>query len=315
MKRILVTGGAGFLGTNLCRKLLRETDDYIICLDNLYTGTKENIKDLLNNNRFEFIQHDIIEPIDIEVDEIYNLACPASPPHYQKDHVFTLKTCFLGVMNMLDLAKKYNAKFLQTSTSEVYGDPDPRIKIQPESYWGNVNCNGLRSCYDEGKRVGESLIFNYNRMYGTNVKIVRIFNTYGPYMDVNDGRVISNFITQCLTGKPITIYGDGHQTRSICYVDDLIEAIVRMMNSEDGFIGPVNIGNQEEYEVKELAEWIKELTNSKSEIVYCESPKDDPMQRCPDISLAKKKLNWEPKISSHDGLIKTIEYFAKKVGK
>lgn len=315
MKRILVTGGAGFLGTNLCRKLLNETDDYIICLDNLYTGTKENIEDLLNNNRFEFVQHDIIEPIDINVDEIYNLACPASPPHYQKDHIFTLKTCFLGVMNMLDLAKKYNAKFLQTSTSEVYGDPDPKIKVQPESYWGNVNCNGLRSCYDEGKRVGESLIFNYNRMYGINVKIVRIFNTYGPYMDVNDGRVISNFITQCLTGKPITIYGDGHQTRSICYVDDLIEAIVRMMHSEDGFIGPVNIGNQEEYTVKELAEWIKKLTNSKSEIVYCEAPKDDPMQRCPDISLAKKKLNWAPNVSSHDGLIKTIEYFAKKVGR
>ena len=315
MKRILVTGGAGFLGTNLCRKLLRETDDYIICLDNLYTGTKENIEDLLSNNRFEFVQHDIIEPINIEVDEIYNLACPASPPHYQKDHIFTLKTCFLGVMNMLDLAKKYNAKFLQTSTSEVYGDPDPKIKVQPESYWGNVNCNGLRSCYDEGKRVGESLIFNYNRMYGTNVKIVRIFNTYGPYMDVNDGRVISNFITQCLTGKPITIYGDGHQTRSICYVDDLIEAIVRMMHSEDGFIGPVNIGNQEEYTVKELAEWIKELTKSESEIIYCEAPKDDPMQRCPDISLAKKKLNWAPNVSSHDGLIKTIEYFAKKVGR
>ena len=315
MKRILVTGGAGFLGTNLCRKLLNETDDYIICLDNLYTGTKENIEDLLSNNRFEFVQHDIIEPIDINVDEIYNLACPASPPHYQKDHIFTLKTCFLGVMNMLDLAKKYNAKFLQTSTSEVYGDPDTKIKVQPESYWGNVNCNGLRSCYDEGKRVGESLIFNYNRMYGTNVKIVRIFNTYGPYMDVNDGRVISNFITQCLTGKPITIYGDGHQTRSICYVDDLIEAIVRMMHSEDGFVGSVNIGNQEEYTVKELAEWIKELTNSESEIVYCEAPKDDPMQRCPDISLAKKKLNWAPSVSSHDGLIKTIEYFAKKVGR
>ena len=308
MKKILITGGAGFLGTNLCRKLL--PNNHVICLDNLYTGSKDNINDLLSNSNFEFIEHDIINPIDIEADEIYNFACPASPPHYQKDHVFTLKTCFIGTMNMLDLAKKYNAKFLQASTSEVYGDPN--ITPQKETYWGNVNCNGIRSCYDEGKRSAESLILNYNRMYNMNNKIVRIFNTYGPYMDINDGRVISNFITQCLQNKPITIYGSGQQTRSICYVDDLLEGIVRLMNSDA--TGPVNIGNPDEYTVKQLAEKIKKLTNSDSVFSYQQIPSDDPTQRCPDISLAKELLDWEPQVRTNDGLEKTIKYFKEKLG-
>ena len=296
MKKILVTGGAGFLGANLCRKIIaKEPDAQVICLDNLYTGKRSNVYEIESEN-FYFIKHDITEPINLEVDEIYNLACPASPPHYQKDHVFTLKTCFLGTLNLLELARRNNARFLQASTSEVYGDPD--ITPQKESYWGRVNCTGLRSCYDEGKRSAESLVLNYKRMHNTDVRIVRIFNTYGPFMDPEDGRVVSNFIMQCLTNKPITVYGTGEQTRSICYVDDLINAIYKMMHVEN-FTGPVNIGNPDEYKIIDLALKIKNLTNSSSEIVYKKAPSDDPMQSCPDVSLVKEKLKWSPQISSN----------------
>lgn len=310
MKRILVTGGAGFLGSNLCKRLLDEKN-YVIALDNLYTGRMNNINDLLENPNFEFINHNIINPIDIKVDEIYNAACPASPPHYQKSPTFTTKTCIFGTINMLELAKKYNAKLLQFSTSEVYGDP--LVHPQPESYRGHVNPIGIRSCYDEGKRCAETLCFDYNREFSVKIKVIRIFNTYGPNMDPLDGRVVSNFIIQALKEKNITLYGDGKQTRSFCYVDDLIDGIVKMMNSEERFIGPVNLGNPEEYTMLELAKIILTKINSKSKIIYMPLPKDDPIQRKPIIELAKEKLNWFPKISLNDGLNKTIEYFKNTI--
>lgn len=307
MKRILVTGGAGFLGSHLCERLLREGND-VICVDNLFTGSKDNIRHLMENPYFEFIRHDITEPLYVEVDEIYNLACPASPIHYQHDSIKTAKTNVIGTLNMLGLAKRVKAKILQASTSEVYGDPE--IHPQPESYWGHVNPIGIRSCYDEGKRMAETLCFDYYRTYGVEIKVMRIFNTYGPRMALNDGRVVSNFITQALKDENITIYGDGSQTRSFCFVDDLIEGMVRLMNSRKDLLGPVNMGNPEEYSMKELAEKIIQLIGSKSEIVYMELPQDDPRQRKPVIDLAQKELGWEPRISLQDGLNKTISYFS-----
>lgn len=312
MKKILVTGGAGFIGSNLCRKLLEDSNNYVICFDNFYTGSPKNIEDLRKNfpDRFEVIEDDVTYHLNLKshenIDEIYNLACPASPPHYQRDPLFTTKTCVLGALNVLETAKKFNAKILQSSTSEVYGEP--LENPQSEDYRGNVNCHGIRSCYDEGKRCAESIFFDHQRMFGTNIKVVRIFNTYGPMMDSNDGRVVSNFIMQALSGEDITIYGDGSQTRSICYVDDLVDGLIAMMASN--ITGPVNLGNPDEYSVKELAEKIKQLTNSSSKLVYRELPSDDPTQRRPDISLAQKALNWQPKISSEVGLKKTIEYFS-----
>lgn len=306
MKKILITGGAGFLGNHLCRRLLQEGNE-VICLDNFFTGTKQNIVDIIADPYFELIRHDIQEPILLEVDEIYNLACPASPPYYQFDPVATTKTSVLGAINMLEIAKKCKAKILQASTSEVYGDP--KIHPQPESYRGNVSTTGIRACYDEGKRCSETLFFDYHRQYGVEIKVARIFNTYGPYMNPDDGRVVSNFIVQALKNEDITIYGDGKQTRSFQYVDDLIEGLIRLMNSPDGFTGPVNIGNPNEFSMLELAQNVIELTESKSSLVYKELPQDDPMQRQPNISLAKKELNWEPKIQLTDGLNKTIEYF------
>ena len=314
MKSILVTGGAGFLGSNLCRKLLMEQHDAdIICLDNFYTGRRKNLVELEKNTRFKLMEHDIIKPFpeDFCCDEIYNLACPASPPHYQKDPVYTTKISVLGILNVLELARRNGAKILQASTSEVYGEP--HIHPQDESYRGNVNCTGIRSCYDEGKRCAESLMFDYHRMYGVRTKVLRIFNTYGPKMDPLDGRVVSNFIIEALKGKDITIYGDGHQTRSLCYVDDLLEGMVRVMKTEDDFIGPVNLGNPEEQTVKEIANKIIKITKSNSKIVFCPLPKDDPTQRCPDITLAKKKLNWKPHITSVEGLAKTVEYFMNEL--
>jgi len=310
MKRILVTGGAGFLGSNLCKRLVDE-GNYVICIDNLYTGRKENIKDLLDKENFEFIEHDITNPIDLKVDEIYNAACPASPPAYQKSPTYTSKTCYIGLLNMLELAKKNNAKILQFSTSEVYGDP--LVHPQTEEYRGNVNPDGIRACYDEGKRIGETLMFDYHREFNTKIKVIRIFNTYGPNMDKNDGRVVSNFIVEALKGEEITIYGKGTQTRSFCYVDDLIDAIIKMMNSQDDFTGPVNLGNPGEFTMLELADLVIKLTNSNSKIIYKELPSDDPTQRKPNISLAKEKLNWEPKINLEEGLKRTIEYFKKEI--
>ncbi len=310
MKRILVTGGAGFLGSHLCRKLVND-GNYVICMDNLYTGKMSNIEDLLDNKNFEFIKHDVTKRINLKVDQIYNAACPASPPAYQKSPTYTVKTCFLGVMNMLDLAKKNNATMLQFSTSEIYGDPE--VHPQTEDYRGNVNPIGIRACYDEGKRVGETLMFDYFREFGSKIKVIRIFNTYGPNMDINDGRVVSNFITQALKGEDITIYGDGTQTRSFCYVDDLIESIVKMMNSDESFAGPVNLGNPGEFTMLELANLIIKLTKSKSKIVFKELPSDDPTKRKPNISLAKEKLGWEPKINLEKGLKKTIAYFKNEV--
>lgn len=313
MKTILVTGGAGFLGSNLCHKLIHEYNTTrVVCLDNFYTGRRENIADLLDNPRFMLLEHDIVEPlvIDIAVDEIYNLACPASPPHYQKNPVYTTKTNVIGVLNMLELAKKNDARILQASTSEVYGDP--QVHPQIESYLGNVNCTGVRACYDEGKRCAESLMSDYHRMYGTKTKIIRIFNTYGPNMSCDDGRVVSNFICQSLRGDDITIYGDGSQTRSLCYVDDLLEGMVRMMASEDEFTGPVNLGNPEEHTILELAEIIRELTGSKAKIRYCSLPKDDPTQRRPNVQLAHKKLKWRPCVSVVDGLKRTLECYLEK---
>ena len=305
-KRILVTGGAGFLGSHLCARLLHDGNE-VICVDNFYTGTKRNIRSLLDNPDFEFIRHDITFPLYIEVDEIYNLACPASPVHYQFDPVQTTKTSVHGSINMLGLAKRIKAKIFQASTSEVYGDP--KVHPQKEDYWGHVNPIGFRSCYDEGKRCAETLFFDYRRQHNMQIKVARIFNTYGPNMHPNDGRVVSNFIIQALQNKPITIYGDGSQTRSFCYVDDLIEAIIRVMNTADDFTGPVNIGNPVEFTIRELAEKVVELTRSNSVLEYLPLPEDDPVQRQPDITLAKKVLHWQPEIKLAEGLQKTIIYF------
>ncbi len=307
-KRVLVTGGAGFLGSNLCDRLIADGND-VICVDNLFTGSKDNIRHLLGNPYFEFIRHDVIQPIYVECDQIYNLACPASPLWYQKDPIYTTKTSIYGAFNTLGLAKRTGARILQTSTSEVYGDPE--CNPQTEDYRGCVNTIGPRSCYDEGKRVAETLFFDYHRQHGVDIKVMRIFNTYGPRMDIGDGRVVSNFIVQALKGEDITIYGDGSQTRSFCYVDDLIEGMVRLMNSRDGFTGPVNIGNPGEFTIKQLAEIVIELTGSKSKLVYKELPVDDPTQRRPDITLAKKELNWEPTVQLKNGLVSTIAYFEK----
>lgn len=306
MSRVLVTGGAGFLGSHLCDRLI-EAGNVVICVDNLFTGSKDNIRHLLAHPKFEFICHDITNPLgDIKVDQIYNLACPASPPYYQYDPIKTAQTSVFGAMNMLELAKKVRARILQASTSEVYGDP--LIHPQPESYRGNVNTIGIRSCYDEGKRMAETLFFDYHRQHDVDIKVIRIFNTYGPRMDANDGRVVSNFIVQALKGEDITIYGDGKQTRSFCYVDDLIEGMIRMMNSEN-FTGPVNLGNPGEFTMLELAQKVLELTGSHSKLVYMPLPGDDPTQRKPVIALAKEKLDWEPTIALEEGLKKTIEYF------
>lgn len=306
MKQILITGGAGFIGSHLCARLLDEGNS-VICLDNFFTGSKSNILKLIPNPRFELIRHDVTFPYYSEVDEIYNLACPASPIHYQRDSIQTVKTSVMGAINMLGNAKRIGAKILQASTSEVYGDPI--VHPQVESYWGNVNPIGIRSCYDEGKRVAETLFMDYNRMAGVRVKVIRIFNTYGPHMHPNDGRVVSNFIVQALKNENITIYGDGNQTRSFQYVDDLIEAMTRMMATGDDFTGPVNIGNPNEFTIKELAEKVIELTGSSSKIIYMPLPNDDPKQRQPDITLAKEKLNWEPVVQLEQGLLKTIDYF------
>ena len=312
MKRILVTGGAGFIGSHLCERLLREGHD-VICMDNYFTGSKDNIRHLLENDHFELVRHDIIEPYHAEVDEIYNLACPASPVHYQYNPIKTLKTSVMGAINMLGLAKRTKAKILQASTSEVYGDP--MVHPQVETYWGNVNPIGLRSCYDEGKRCAETLFMDYHRQNGVRIKIIRIFNTYGPRMNPNDGRVVSNFIVQALRGESITIYGDGTQTRSFQYVDDLIEAMTRMMAPEDDVTGPVNTGNPDEFTMLELAERVIRLTGSKSEIVFNPLPSDDPKQRKPDISLATRRLgDWSPSVELERGLQKTIEYFKQKLG-
>lgn len=306
-KRILVTGGAGFLGSHLCARLLGQGSE-VICVDNLYTGTKRNIYPLLDNPNFEFMRHDITFPLYLEVDEIYNLACPASPIHYQNDPVQTTKVNVHGAINMLGLAKRVKAKIFQASTSEVYGDPE--VHPQPESYRGSVNPIGPRSCYDEGKRCAETLFFDYLRQHKLRIKVARIFNTYGPNMHPYDGRVVSNFILQALQNKPLTIYGDGTQSRSFCYVDDLIEGFLRLMQSSDDFTGPVNLGNPVEFTMLELAEQVRELTNSKSEIKHDPLPEDDPRQRQPDITLAKERLGWEPKVPLKEGLQKTISYFS-----
>jgi len=305
-KRVLVTGGAGFLGSFLCERLLDEGCD-VICVDNFYTGTKRNIVHLLDNPYFELLRHDITYPLYLEVDDIYNLACPASPIHYQNDPVQTTKVNVHGSINMLGLAKRLGARILQASTSEVYGDPT--VHPQPEDYWGNVNCVGPRSCYDEGKRCAETLFFDYHRQHRLKIKVVRIFNTYGPRMHPRDGRVVSNFIMQALNGKDITIYGDGSQTRSFCFVDDMIDGFIRMMDSPDDFTGPVNIGNPGEFTILELARKVIEMTGSKSKIIHQPLPADDPLKRKPDIGLAKKVLGWNPKTNLDDGLQKTIEYF------
>lgn len=307
-KRIMITGGAGFLGSHLCKRLLDDGHD-VLCVDNFFTGTKDNILDLYGNPHFEILRHDVTYPLYVEVDEIYNLACPASPIHYQHDPVQTTKTSVHGAINMLGLAKRVKAKIFQASTSEVYGDP--KVHPQTEDYWGHVNPNGIRSCYDEGKRCAETLFFDYNRQHNLRIKVARIFNTYGPNMHPNDGRVVSNFIMQALQNKSITIYGDGLQSRSFCYVDDLIEAFVRLMNTPDEVTGPINTGNPVEFTIKELAEAVIELTGSKSELIYEPLPSDDPTQRCPDITLAKEKLGWEPKIQLKEGLKKTIPFFEK----
>ena len=305
-KRVLVTGGAGFLGSHLCERLLEDGDD-VLCVDNFFTGTKDNIARLIGNPRFELMRHDVTFPLYVEVDEIYNLACPASPVHYQFDPVQTTKTSVHGAINMLGLAKRVKAKILQASTSEVYGDP--AVHPQSESYWGHVNPIGIRSCYDEGKRCAETLFFDYHRQHGLRIKVARIFNTYGPRMHPNDGRVVSNFIMQALNGRPITIFGEGRQTRSFCYVDDLIEALVRLMATPNDFTGPVNLGNPGEFNIIELARKVIALTGSKSDIEYHPMPGDDPLQRQPDIALAKSKLGWEPQIALEAGLVKTIAYF------
>jgi len=305
-KRILVTGGAGFVGSHLCERLLKDGNE-VICLDDFFTGSKQNVIHLLSNPYFEIMRHDVTMPFTAEVDEIYNLACPASPVHYQFDAIHTVKTSVMGAINVLGLAKRIKAKVLQASTSEVYGDPF--VHPQTENYWGNVNPIGIRSCYDEGKRCAETLFMDYHRTNGVKIKIIRIFNTYGPRMHPNDGRVVSNFIVQALQNHDITVYGKGEQTRSFQYVDDLIEGMVRFMNADESAIGPINIGNPGEYKIIELAEKVIKLTGSKSKIIYQPLPQDDPLQRCPDISYAKKLLGWEPKIQLEEGLTKTIEYF------
>ena len=306
LKRILVTGGAGFLGSHLCERLVEEGHD-VICLDNFFTSQKSNIAHLLGRPNFELIRHDVTHPIWLEVDEVYNMACPASPVHYQYNAIKTMKTSVLGAINVLGMAKRTRAKVLQASTSEVYGDPT--VHPQPESYRGNVNPIGIRACYDEGKRAAETIFFDYHRQNGVNIRVVRIFNTYGPRMHPYDGRVVSNFIIQALAGQDITIYGSGQQTRSFCYVDDLVEGIIRMMNGPDSFIGPVNLGNPGEFTIKQLAERVIELTGAKSKLVSLPLPADDPTQRKPDITLARQHLQWEPQVALRQGLAKTIEYF------
>jgi len=308
MSRVLVTGGAGFLGSHLCDRLIRDGNE-VICVDNFFTGEKSNIYHLLDDKRFELIRHDITFPLYLEIDAIYNLACPASPVHYQYDPVQTAKTSVHGAINMLGLAKRTGAKIFQASTSEVYGDPT--IHPQVESYWGNVNPIGIRSCYDESKRCAETLFFDYNRQHNLAIKVVRIFNTYGPKMQINDGRVVSNFIIQAINNEPLTIYGDGQQSRSFCYVDDMIDVFVLMMNSDNDFLGPINVGNPCEFTMLELAEQVIKLTGSNSKLSFKDLPSDDPLQRQPDISLAKSKLSWEPKVPLEDGLKETISYFRK----
>ena len=308
--RVLVTGGAGFIGSHLCVRLL-ELSYEVICFDNLFTGEKANIRHLMDNPYFEFVRGDVIEEINIECDQIYNSACPASPTHYQYDPIRTMKTSFLGALHTLGVAKRCHATILQASTSEVYGDPE--IHPQPESYWGHVNCDGIRSCYDEGKRVAETLFFDYHRQHGVNIKVIRIFNTYGPNMRRDDGRVVSNFIVQALKGDDITIYGDGKQTRSFCYVEELVDAMIRMMNSRKDFTGPVNLGNPGEFTMLELAEKVIQLTGSNSKIVFMPLPSDDPTQRKPVIDLAKIELGWEPHIALDEGLKRTIEYFKTRI--
>jgi len=307
----MVTGGAGFLGSHLCERLLGSGHD-VLCIDNFYTGSKGNVTHLLSNPRFELVRHDVTFPLYVEVDEIYNLACPASPVHYQFDPVQTTKTSVHGAINMLGLAKRLKAKILQASTSEVYGDP--KVHPQTEDYWGHVNPIGLRSCYDEGKRCAETLFFDYHRQHKLRIKVARIFNTYGPRMHPNDGRVVSNFIVQALKGEPITLYGSGSQTRSFCYVDDLVEGLIALMQSADDFTGPVNLGNPGEFTIRELAERVIALTGSRSEIVYRPLPSDDPLQRQPDLTLARARLGWSPTTQLDDGLRKTVQYFAKLLG-
>jgi len=310
MKRILVTGGAGFIGSHLCKKLHDEGND-IICVDNLFTGSKDNIIELFGSRRFEFIRHDVTQPFYAEVDQVYDLACPASPPRYQHDPIQTIKTSVLGAINSLGLAKRVKARILLASTSEIYGDPG--VHPQSETYWGNVNPVGVRSCYDEGKRCAETLFFDYRRGHKIEIKVARIFNTYGPNMDANDGRVVSNFIMQALRGEDITIYGDGTQSRSFCFVDELVDGLIRLMNSPAEFTGPCNLGNPCEFSMLELAEMVIMLTDSKSSLRFLPLPEDDPKHRKPDITLAKEKLGWEPGISLHEGLTKTIEHFKTKV--
>ena len=310
MKRILITGGAGFLGSHLCERLLAEGHN-VLCLDNFFTGSRANIRHLLDNPNFECLRHDIINPIYLEVDQIYNLACPASPVHYQVNPIKTIKTSVMGAINTLGLAKRVKARILQASTSEVYGDPE--IHPQTEDYWGRVNPIGIRSCYDEGKRAAECLMMDYHRQNGIDVKIARIFNTYGPRMAVRDGRVISNFIVQALKGEEITVYGDGSQTRSFCYVEDLVEGLIRMMNSPNGFTGPVNLGTPQEFTIPELAKTLIRITASSSRIVFKPLPQDDPVQRRPDIALARERLGWEPRVALAEGLEKTIDYFRKVI--
>ena len=306
LKRILITGGAGFLGSHLCDRLVAEGHD-VICLDNFFTSQKSNVQHLLGRPNFELVRHDVTHPVWLEVDQVYNMACPAAPGHYQYNPIKTMKTSVMGAINVLGMAKRCRAKVLQASTSEVYGDPE--VHPQPESYRGNVNPIGPRACYDEGKRAAETLFFDYHRQNRINIRVVRIFNTYGPRMHPFDGRVVSNFIRQALNGTDITIFGEGLQSRSFCYVDDLVEGLIRMMNGPDEFIGPVNIGNPVEFTMKQLAQMVIELTGSKSKLVYKALPADDPSRRCPDISLAKAKLGWEPRIALREGLLKTIEYF------
>tara|TARA_B110000967_G_C18824375_1_gene530505 strand:- start:258 stop:1238 length:981 start_codon:yes stop_codon:yes gene_type:complete len=308
VKKVLITGGAGFLGSHLCDRLIKDGSK-VICVDNFYTGSKENISHLLPLDNFELVNHDVSFPLDLKVDEIYNLACPASPIHYQRDPIQTTKTCVIGSINMLNLAKRLDARIFQASTSEVYGDP--LVHPQRESYWGNVNPIGTRSCYDEGKRCAETLFFDYHRQHSLQIKVGRIFNTYGPRMHPNDGRVVSNFIVQALQNKPLTIYGDGSQTRSFCYVDDLIEAFIRFMGTPETFTGPFNLGNPVEFTIRELAESILELTNSSSKLNFLKLPSDDPKQRKPDLSITLEALNWAPKTTLYDGLLKTIPYFSE----